>query len=71
MVNIQIINAFIKIQETLINYQELKQKIEDMERKVDEKSKINSYLFEELFREMEAVKELLEPPEKPEKKIGF
>jgi len=71
MVNIQIINAFIKMQGMLVNYQELKQKIEDMERKVDEKSKINSYLFEELFREMEAVKKLLEPPEKPEKKIGF
>ena len=71
MINIQIINAFIKMREMLVNYQEIKQKIEDMERKDDHQSKINSYLFDEIFEEMKAMKRLLEPPEKPEKKIGF
>ena len=54
-----------------MNYQEIKQKIEDMERKVDHQFKVNSYLLEEVFREMKAINKLLEPPEKPEKKIGF
>jgi hypothetical protein len=71
MVNIQIINAFIKMKEMLVNYQEIKQKIEDMERKYDHQFKINSYLFDEIFEEMKAINRLLEPPEKPEKKIGF
>lgn len=42
-----------------------------MERKVDEKSKINSYLFEELFKEMGTVKRLLEPPANSKTEIGF
>jgi phage regulator Rha-like protein len=71
-VNIQIMRTFNKMREMLVNYQELKQKIEDMERKVDEKSKINSYLFEEVFKEIEEVKRLLEPPKEHNKgEIGF
>ena len=71
-VNIQIMRAFIKMREMLVNYQELKQKIDIMERKVDEKSKVNSILFEEVFKEVEAVKRLLAPPEPPQKdEIGF
>lgn len=70
-VNIQIMRAFIKMREMLVNYQELKQKLKNMERKVDEKSKVNSYLFEELFKEMETVKKLLEPPIKSKTEIGF
>ena len=62
-VNIQIMRAFTKMREMLVNYQELKQRIESMERKVDEKSKVNSILFEEVFKEIEAVKRLLTPPE--------
>jgi hypothetical protein len=71
IINIQIINTFIKMREMLVNYQEIKQKIEDMERKYDHQFKINSYLFDEIFEEMKAINRLLEPPEKPEKKIGF
>ncbi len=71
MVNIQIINVFIKIKEMLINYQEIKQKIEDMERKYDHQFKINSYLFEEVYEEIKKINRLLEPAEKLEKKIGF
>jgi hypothetical protein len=61
MVNIQIINAFIRMRELLMNYAEIKQKIEDMEQKYD-------YQFKVVF---DAMSKLLEPPEKPEKKIGF
>jgi hypothetical protein len=71
MVNIQIMRTFTKMREMLVNYQEIKQKIEDMERKYDHQFKINGYLVEEIFEEIKAINKLLEPPEKPEKKIGF
>jgi len=61
MVNIQIINTFIRMRELLMNYEEIKQKIEDMEEKYD-------YQFKVVF---EAIRQLLEPPEKLERKIGF
>jgi hypothetical protein len=61
MVNIQIINAFIRMREMLMNYEEIKQKIEDMEENYD-------YQFKVVF---EAIRQLLETPKKPEKKIGF
>ncbi len=70
-INIQIINIFVKMREMLINYQEIKQKIEDMERKYDHQFKVNSYLFEEVYEEIKKINRLLEPPSKPEKKIGF
>jgi hypothetical protein len=72
-VNIQIMRAFTKMREMFVNYQEIKQKIEDMERKYDHQFKINSYLFEEIFEEIKAINKLLEPPleDKPKGKIGF
>jgi hypothetical protein len=70
-INIQIMRTFTKMREMLINYQEIKQKIDDMERKYDHQFKVNSYLLEEVFEEIKAINKLLEPPEKPEKKIGF
>jgi hypothetical protein len=48
-----------------------KKRIEIMERKVDEKSKISSIPFEEVFKEIEKVKRLLDPPAKPKGEIGF
>lgn len=71
-VNIQIMRAFTKIREMLVNYQELKQKIEEMERKVDKKLAANSYLFEEVFKEVDEVRRLLTPPNENKKdEIGF
>jgi phage regulator Rha-like protein len=70
-VNIQIMRTFNKMREMLINYQEIKQKIEDMEKKYDHQFKVNSYLLEEVFEEIKAINKLLEPPEQTEKKIGF
>ena len=60
-VNIQIMRTFIKLREMLLTHKELKQKIEAMERKYD-------YQFKIVF---DAIKKLLEPPEKPKGKIGF
>jgi len=60
-VNIQIMRAFTKLRKILSTHEELKKKIEAMEKKYDENFKI---VFE-------AIKQLLETEEKPKKQIGF
>jgi len=61
-VNIQIMRAFIKLREILSTNKELKRKVEAMEKKYDKQ-------FRVVF---EAIKSLLEPPSKTQKrKIGF
>lgn len=60
-VNIQIMRIFIKMREMLLNYKDLKEKIETMEKKYD-------YQFKVVF---EAIRQLLEEPEEPKQKIGF
>ena len=60
-VNIQIMRAFIKLKEMLSTHKDLKQKIEEMEKRYD-------YQFKIVF---DAIKQLLEPPTKPKGKIGF
>jgi hypothetical protein len=60
-VNIQIMRTFTRLREMLMTHKDLKQKIEDMEKKYD-------YQFKIVF---DAIKQLLEPPRKPKKRIGF
>ena len=60
-VNIQIMRTFTKLREMVLTHKELKQKIEAMERKYD-------YQFKIVF---DAIKKLLEQPEKPKGRIGF
>ena len=60
-VNIQIMRTFTRLREMLMTHKDLKQKIEEMEKKYD-------YQFKIVF---DAIKRLLEPPEKPKKRIGF
>jgi len=60
-VNIQIVRTFIKLREMLLTHEDLKQKIEAMERKYDQQFKV---VFD-------AIRELLTPPEKPKRRIGF
>jgi len=61
-VNIQIMRTFTKLREMLMTHKDLKEKIEAMEKKYD-------YQFKIVF---DAIKQLLEPPEKSQKKkIGF
>ena len=60
-VNIQIMRAFIKLKEMLSTHKDLKQKIEEMEKRYD-------YQFKIVF---DAIKQLLEPPVNPKGKIGF
>jgi phage regulator Rha-like protein len=60
-VNIQIMRTFTKIREMIATHKELKQKIEEMEKKYD-------YQFKVVF---DAIKQLVEPPQRPRKRIGF
>ncbi len=60
-VNIQIMRTFTQLREILANHKGLREKIEAMEKKYDHQFKI-------VFQ---AIKELLEPPQKPKRPIGF
>ena len=59
--NIQIMRTFTRIREMLLTHKELKHKIDEMEKKYD-------YQFKIVF---DAIKQLIEPPPKTRKKIGF
>lgn len=61
LVNIQIMRTFTRLREMLMTHKEMKEKIEAMEKKYD-------YQFKIVF---DAIKQLLEPPEKTKKRIGF
>ncbi|MBI5184884.1 MAG: ORF6N domain-containing protein [Nitrospinae bacterium] len=60
-VNIQIMRAFVRMRELLSEHADLKRKIEGIERKYDAQ-------FRVVF---DAIRQLLEPPLKPKKRIGF
>ncbi len=60
-VNIQIMRTFTRLREMLLTHKDLQRKIEAMEKKYD-------YQFKVVF---DAIKQLLEPAEKPKKRIGF
>ena len=60
-VNILIIRAFVKLRQLIASHSDLLHRIEQMEKKYDRQ-------FLAVF---EAIKQLMAPPEKPRKKIGF
>ncbi|HMK49051.1 MAG TPA: ORF6N domain-containing protein [Thermodesulfovibrionales bacterium] len=60
-VNIEIMRAFTRLREMIISHKDLQRKIDNMERKYDAQFKI---VFD-------AIKQLLEPPARPKKRIGF
>ena len=60
-VNIAIMRAFVKLREMMATHEDLKRKIESMEKKYDEQ-------FQIVF---EAIKQLLTEEDKPKKKIGY
>lgn len=62
--NIFIIRAFIKIREMLAIHKDLAQKIDEIERKQKEHS-------EQLTSIYSVIKQLINPPSKPKKSIGF
>ena len=60
-VNIAIMRAFVKLRELMATHKELARKIEEMEKKYDAQFKV---VFD-------AIRELMTPPPKPGRKIGF
>jgi len=60
-VNIAIMRAFVKLRQMVAAHKDLKRKLAALEKKYDDQFKI---VFE-------AIAELMTPPEKPRKKIGF
>jgi len=60
-VNIAIMRAFVKLREMMASHRELAEKLKLMEKKYDSQ-------FRAVF---DAIRELMEPPDKPKNKIGF
>jgi hypothetical protein len=63
-VNIMIMRAFVKLREILSTHKELAQKLKELELKIETHDEQITAIFE-------AINQLLAPPEKPKKKIGF
>jgi hypothetical protein len=63
-VNIQIMRTFVKLREILSTHKELAQKLRELELKVESHDERITAIFE-------AINQLLQPPEKPARKIGF
>jgi aconitase A len=53
--------AFMQLRQMISSHKDLLRKVEEMEKKYDEQ-------FQVVF---EAIKQLMAPPEKPKRKIGF
>ena len=60
-VNIEIMRAFVSIRKMALNYTDLVSRIDSLEEKFDDQ-------FTEVFQ---ALRYLIEPPQKPRKKIGY
>jgi hypothetical protein len=60
-VNIAIMRTFVKIRELLASHKDLAAKLEEMEKKYDTQ-------FRVVF---DAIRELMAPPDKPKREIGF
>jgi hypothetical protein len=60
-VNIEIMRAFVRLRQMLAAHKDLARKLAALEKKYDDQFKV---VFE-------AIAELMTPPEKPKKKIGF
>ena len=62
--SIHVVRAFVKMREIISTNANLKKKIDRLEKKYESHDKQFKIVFE-------AIKQLLEPPKKPKKKIGF
>jgi hypothetical protein len=63
-VNIAVMCAFVKLRETLDTNRELARKFAQLERRVGKHD-------EEIAAILEAIRQLMAPPEKPRREIGF
>lgn len=62
--SIAVVRAFIRLRELLTTHKELARKLEQLEERIEEHD-------EEITAIFEAIRELMAPPEKPGKRIGF
>jgi len=63
-ISINIIKAFVKLREILSTHKELSTKFNQLERKIEKHD-------EEIHMIFEAIRQLMEPPQKTRKRIGF
>ena len=63
-VNIAIMRVFVRLKEMISTHKELAQKIAELERKMEKKDG-------EIHTIFQVIRELMSPPEKPKRKIGF
>lgn len=63
-VSVALVRAFVQLRELLATHRELAAKLGELERKVGG----HDHAIRELF---ETIRQLLEPPQKPAKEIGF
>lgn len=64
LVNIQIMRAFVKLREMLATHRKLARKLAQLEKRIEGHD-------EEITAIFEAIRQLMEPSEKPSKRIGF
>ena len=60
-VNIEIVRSFVRLREILMTHKDLARKLEELEKKYDGQ-------FRVVF---EAIRQLMKPPDKPKRRIGF
>jgi len=63
-VNIQIMRTFVKLRELFVTHKDLAHKLEELERKIERHDEEISAIFQ-------AIRNLMAPPIKPKRKIGF
>jgi phage regulator Rha-like protein len=63
-VNIAIMRAFVKLRQILSTHKELAHKLTELERKIEKHNAEIRSIFE-------AIRQLMSPPEKPKRRIGF
>ncbi|MDI6735574.1 MAG: ORF6N domain-containing protein [bacterium] len=68
LINIQIMRAFTRLRKILATHEDLRRKVEELEKKFEDRGEKYDYQFEVVF---DAIKGLLEPPVKKTKPIGF
>ena len=63
-VSVYVVRAFVKLREMLRTRKELARKLAELEKRIEGHD-------EEIVAPFEAIRQLMEPPEKPSKRIGF
>jgi hypothetical protein len=64
LVNISIMRAFVRLRQILSTHKDLARKLNDLEKKFERHDTHIRTIFE-------AIRQLMSPPEKPKKRIGF